>query len=335
MRIFLGLCLIFLLNSCARTSIKLDKINGVSYVASRDSINSIHIKPVVNINANYVAIMPFGFIKNLQHPEVAFDTGRQWFGETKVGAKQYADKFKKEQIKIMLKPQIWVWRGEFTGNIEMDTEENWKILENSYAKFILFYADLAQEIHADIFCIGTELEKFIENRPDFWFDLIDKIKTTYKGKLTYAANWNEFEKTPFWNELNYIGIDAYFPVSASKTPTVTECLEDWKRHKKSIESYSKKYNKPVLFTEFGYRSVDYSGKAPWESDRDMNQVNLEAQTNTTKALFETFWNEDWFAGGFVWKWFHKHNEVGGIQNTQFTPQNKPVEAVIKAYYSKK
>ncbi|HIC31712.1 MAG TPA: glycoside hydrolase, partial [Flavobacteriaceae bacterium] len=70
------------------TSPKIEKINGVSFVASRDSISEKHIKPVVNLNANYAAIMPFGFIKNLQHPEIIYNTDRQWFGETDKGVKQ-------------------------------------------------------------------------------------------------------------------------------------------------------------------------------------------------------------------------------------------------------
>ena len=40
------------------------KINGVSFVASRDSITSLHVNSVIDVNANYVALMPFGFIKS-------------------------------------------------------------------------------------------------------------------------------------------------------------------------------------------------------------------------------------------------------------------------------
>jgi len=309
------------------------KINGISFVASREAITQQHINPLLNVKANYVAIMPFGFIKDLKHPEVSFNTDRQWFGETKVGAKQYIKKFQEKGVKITIKPQIWVWRGEYTGFIEMSNEEDWKMLENSYTKFILLYATLAQEISADLFCIGTELEKFIEKRPEYWSNLIIEIKKIYKGNLTYAANWDEFKRTPFWSDLDYIGIDAYFPVSDAKTPTVKQCIDGWEQHKKGIKELSKKYNKPILFTEFGYRSVDYTGKEPWKSDRSMTTVNLEAQTNATQALFETFWQEDWFAGGFIWKWFHKHDEVGGHNNSQFTPQNKPVEQTLKQHYS--
>ena len=309
-----------------------NKINGVSFVASKEAINETHINPVVNINANYAAIMPFGFIKSLDNPEIIHNTDRQWYGETRTGAKQYIGELRKKHIKIMIKPQIWVWHGEFTGFIEMKNEVDWKILEDSYSSFILEYAELANEVNAEIFCIGTELEKFIDYRPEFWNSLIIKIKNKYKGKLTYAANWDEFKRTPFWSSLDYIGVDAYFPISNNKTPTVESCLEGWKTHKQVVYNMSQKHNKPILFTEYGYRSVDYAGKSPWVSDRSLNQINLEAQTNTTKALFETFWKEDWFAGGFIWKWHHSHNEVGGKDNFMFTPQNKPVEALLRMHY---
>ena len=322
------LFLIFLLQSCTSQT----KINGVSFVAAGIPVTDEHINPVVEVNANYAAIMPFGFIKDLKHPDIIHNTDKQWFGETRAGAKQYAQSLQAKGIKIMIKPHIWVSRGEFTGYIKMETEDEWKKLETSYSSFILEYADLAQEINAEVLCIGTELEQFVANRPDYWNTLIIEIKKKYKGKLTYAANWDEFKRTSFWRQLDYIGVDAYFPVSDSKTPTIEECLDGWKVHKKVIKALSDKYKKPVLFTEYGYRSVDYTGKEPWVFNRSMNVVNFEAQNNTTKALFDTFWEEDWFAGGFIWKWFHAHDKVGGENDNQFTPQNKPVEKLIKKHF---
>ena len=78
--------------------------------------------------------------------------------------------------------------------------------------------------------------------------------------------------------------------------------------------------------------MDYAGKEPWITTRGGANVNLEAQANATQAVFETFWEEDWFAGGFVWKWFIYHERSGGIENDRFTPQNKPAQEVIKKYY---
>ena len=323
------LFLILLITSCTS---KAQKINGVSFVASRDSITNTHTDPIAKVNANYAALMPFGFIRDLKSPSIRFNTKGQWYGEKEKGIKQYAKVVQESGVKIMMKPQIWVWRGQFTGYISMETEEQWTILENSYSEFILMYAKAAQEIGADILCIGTELEKFVENRPKYWTSLIEKIRKIYKGKLTYAANWDEYKRTPFWEQLDFIGIDAYFPLSDKKSPTVQEFEEGWQPHKTLIKKLQSQYNKPILFTEFGYRSMDYTGKEPWDSKRIEGAVNLEAQKNGLQAIHNQFWKEEWFAGGFIWKWFHRHDKVGGLDNNRFTPQNKPAENLLKQLY---
>ena len=275
------------------------------------------------------------FIKNLSSPKITHNTDRQWFGETKKGLEQYAKEFQKKNIKIMVKPQIWVWKGEFTGHILMNSEENWNILEDSYEEFILTYATSAETLKADILCIGTELEKFVENRPEYWQKLIKKIRKVYSGKLTYASNWDEFIRVPFWQQLDFIGVDAYFPLSNKKTPSIQDFENGWKPHKEEITRIQKKYNKPVMFTEYGYRSIDFTGKQPWDSNRVEGNLNLQAQADALQAIHNQFWKENWFAGGFIWKWFHSHNEVGGKNNNRFTPQNKPAEKLLSELYKHK
>jgi len=311
-----------------------EKINGVSFVGSRDKVSQENIDPVVSVGANYAAVMPFGFLRSLESPNVIFNTDRQWYGETRAGAKQYIELLRKNGIKIMLKPQIWIWRGEFTGDMMMQSEEDWRTLEDSYEQFIITYAELAEETKTDIFCIGTELEEFVKYRPDFWESLIAKVRQVYKGKLTYAANWDEYSRTPFWKELDYIGIDAYFPLSDTEHPMLEELKAGWQKWKEPLASFSAEKGRPILFTEFGYRSMDYTAHKPWLVDRNEMKVNLEAQANALRAIFQEFWTEDWFAGGFVWKWFIHHNKVGGANDNRFTPQNKPAEEVIRSFYKK-
>lgn len=308
------------------------KINGLSYVASRDSITEVDVKPVLNVNANYVSLMPFAYTRNLSSPKVTYKYEGQWFGERDIGVIQYSTELQKRGVKIMVKPQLWISRGQFTGHLEMKTEEDWKILEDTYREFILEYARTAQQIKANLFCIGTELERFVSNRPEYWKKLISEIRQVYKGKLTYAANWDEFKRVTFWDQLDFIGVDAYFPIVDSKTPTIEEFEKGWQPHKKLIQQIQAKFNKPILFTEFGYRSVDFTGKEPWNANRIQDSVNLEAQSNGLQAIYNQFWNEDWFAGGFIWKWFHRHDRVGGEKNNRFTPQNKPAETLLKKLY---
>lgn len=331
MKIIRLLCiaLVFLQFSCKGQT---KKINGVSFVAAPNKVQSQHITPVQKVSANYVTLMPFGFIRNLSSPEIIHNTKRQWFGETAKGIEQYAKAFQQQKIKIMIKPQIWVWHGEYTGHITMDSEANWKKLESSYTSFILTYAKVAQQLNAEIFCIGTELEKFVANRPSYWKNLIKKIKKVYHGKLTYAANWDEFKRVRFWDQIDFIGIDAYFPLSPEKTPSIAQLEKGWLPHKKQIQHIQQRFQKPILFTEYGYRSVDYTAKEPWKSDRFKGKINVLAQKNALQALYNQFWNEPWFAGGFIWKWFLNHEKSGGATNNQFTPQNKETEVLLQELY---
>lgn len=310
-----------------------DKINGVSFVSNRDAVNGTHIVPVKKIKANYAAVMPFGFISSENPTQVRYNDTRQWYGETKAGGRNYIGQLHANGIQVMLKPHIWIRHGQYTGHLSMQSEEEWKALEDSYRTFILDYAKLAQEEKVAIYCIGVELEQFVTNRPDYWSKLIKEVRSIYNGKLTYASNWDEYSRVSFWEQLDYIGIDSYFPVSEEQTPTVSQVQEGLGRWKGEMSAFAKGQQKQILFTEWGYRSIDFAGKEPWATARQEGGVNLEAQANAMQAVFETFWKEDWFAGGFVWKWFIHHDQVGGPENNRFTPQNKPAQEVIKKYYA--
>lgn len=326
------LLLIFIAFHLVSCEAQKEKINGISFVGGPSVVTKKQIQPVLDVNANWVCLMPFGFARSIDATNLVFNTERQWWGERRLGVRKTGELYKKEGVKVMIKPQIWVRNGEFTGTIAMKSEEDWQLFEKSYEAFIMEYADLAAEMNADILCIGTELNKFVSARPKFWSSLIDKVRSVYKGELTYAENWDTFDKVPFWSELDYIGVDAYFPLCEKQTPTMETLKAGWKNHKPKIKAVYENTEKPVLFTEYGYRSVDYSGKRPWDFSREMKNVNLIAQENALKAIYDEFWSEDWFAGGFLWKWFDKHDKVGGVENAQFTPQNKPAEELIRKFY---
>ena len=332
MRLLSVFCFVVLLQSCAS---QVKKINGVSFVASGDSISNKSVRPIVNINANYAALMPFAYLKAIDSSQVYYNMDRQWFGETRAGLKQYSKWMRKNHINIMVKPQLWVRNGEFTGTIMMSSENDWQQLQDTYRAFILDYAKVAEELQAELFCIGTELELFVKHRPDYWLKLIRELREVYNGQLTYAANWDEYKRIPFWEELDFIGVDAYFPVSEEKTPSIEQASLGWQKHKLQLKTMSESKGRPILFTEYGYRSIDYAGRKPWETSRNITGVNMQAQVNLTEALYKSLWREPWFYGGFIWKWFHNHEKVGGLNNNRFTPQNKPVEAIIESYYGEK
>lgn len=307
------------------------KMNGLSWVSSNMVVNASHIEPVVDVNANYTALIPFAFMPELNSTEIQYNVSQQWWGETEEGIRTTAQLLADKHIKRMLKPQIWVLGGKFVGFIKMDSEEDWKTFEESYTEYILFYAKIAQDEGIELFSIGTEMKTMVLERPEYWTKLIAEVKKVYKGKITYAANWDSYKNPKFWGLLDFIGIDAYFPLSDQKTPTVNELEKAWEPIVVEIEQIAKKENKRILFTEFGYRSVDYTALEPWEGN--FNTVNHPAQINALKAVFNTFWSKDWFMGGFLWKWYDYHENAGGLDNSRFTVQNKPAEDIVRDWYA--
>jgi hypothetical protein len=74
--------------------------------------------------------------------------------------------------------------------------------------------------------------------------------------------------------VDYIGIDAYFPLSDATTPSVAALMKLGKDIIK-IEKLQAKTNKKILFTEFGYRNSDQRQKS---RGRCENTINILAQS---------------------------------------------------------
>ncbi|WP_010521795.1 glycoside hydrolase family 113 [Aquimarina agarivorans] len=308
-------------------SLQLKKINGANLVSPPTLVAQKTVASVKQINANWVAVIPYAFTKG-HTPQVYFNTNFQWWGEKFEGTSQLIEYAKNEKLKVMLKPHIWVKGDGWAGDFMLKSESDWLIFEKHYTDYILSYAKIAQRSKVELLCIATEFRNVVKQRPQFWCNLIQKIKSVYTGKLTYAANWDNYENVTFWNELDYIGIDVYFPLSKNKTPTVTELTKLWQPITKNLQHFSSTYNKPILFTEYGYKSCDYSTAGHWNTD-GKEIFNSKAQMNAYEALYENFWNKNWIAGGFLWKW---HLTPINAENTRFTPQQKPVVQIIKKYY---
>jgi hypothetical protein len=291
---------------------------------------------VKQVQAQWVALTPYAFAQKGE-PEIIHGVEQQWWGEKPEGIRACVRYARTYGLKVMIKPHVWVEGQGWAGDFKLEKEEDWKRWEQHYTQYITEYARLARSTGAQMLCIGTEYRQAVKRRPKFWRELIRQVRAIYPGKLTYAANWDEYKSVEFWNQLDFIGIDAYFPISESTTPTVAELQDAWKQDMNQIASFARQHGKPVLFTEYGYRSVDKTAGKQWElpdSWESKAPVNLSAQTHAYEALFLTFWHQPWFAGGFVWKWYHHGSEAGGTDNHDYTPQRKPAEQVIRRYYQK-
>lgn len=307
-------------------------IGGVSLVSPPRQVDGSWTGSVRQINAGWVAVMPYGF-SYAGSPEVNYNLDRQWWGERFDGMRQLIRQGKEEGLKVMLKPMVWVMGG-WPGGYDLGSEEEWKQWEQGYSQYILETARIAREEKVDIFCVGTEFKIAAQTREKFWRKLIREVRKEYSGPVTYAANWDEYEGVRFWDAVDVVGIDAYFPLSDEKTPSVERLKREWKGPAQKMAAIYKLLGKRVLFTEFGYRSIDHCSWRQWELEGIpyTQQVNLEAQVNAYQAFFETFWDQPWFAGVFVWQWYTHDDRAGGVSNSDYTPQNKPAEELIGRWY---
>ncbi len=338
-----------------------NKIKGISFLGPHEPELEQHmIDAIDTIHAEWIAIIPEATL-NRGNLKLLPDHNNPNWSETKEGAVEMIRFAQQSGKRIMLKPQIVldkttkpnetlnelasyvnlsyeritdktygaVWRGDFAAVSEAD----WLTFEKSYTEYILSYAALATSMKIDLFCIGTELRESALERPQYWKALIQKVRTIYDGSIIYSANWDEYEKITFWKDLDYIGTNAYYPISTSATPTVQEAFENWRIIRSSLYAISKRNNRKMIITEFGYRNVSFTGLTPWihDSQGDTPIINNEAQANLYEAFFKAMWKESWVAGGFGWNWIYISQEQG---NTDFSVQGKPALEVMAKHYRK-
>jgi len=307
--------------------------------------------------ADWVSVIPYAFCFP-DDPAVHFDASGQWWGERSEGVVAQVQMARQQGMRVMLKPHVWVVRGGWIGEYGFDREEDWEQWERAYTRYILRFAQLADSLDADLFCLSTETERAVRERPAYWPQLIAAVRKVYDGPLTYAANWDNYQNIPFWRELDYIGIDAYFPLKAgdelltqAAKPTSREAgnrpvpkdseqaalealLAAWEPHVQGMVAVQQQVGKPVLFTEYGYLSVPGNTWQTWKLENQLDRLPADpvAQRLAYQALYQTFWTQEWFAGGFLWKWYLDQDSRLKEYDRDYTPQGKEVLGVIRTWY---
>ncbi len=314
------------------------KINGFNLEPPIKPIDDAFVKPIQAVNGEWVSLVFYrlGDYEDKFYPALHYNTDKPKWGETKEGIVEMIEMLHQNGMKVMLKPSVWFPDYGWPGDFELETETAWLEWELNFSRYVLDFAKIAEAQQVELFCFATEYKRAIQVRPQFWQKLIEQIRNVYSGKMTYAANWDNYTHIPFWNQLDYIGIDAYFPLSDEKTPSVETLEEAWQGKKDTMEMVQAEYQIPILFTEYGYRSTHRAMWQQWKLEKVKKYLpaNEAAQKNGYEAIFESFWLEDWFVGGFAWYWSPYDFVAGGPKNNGYSPQNKTAEELIKEWYGK-
>jgi hypothetical protein len=206
------------------------------------------------------------------------------------------------------------WRGtlNFSGS-------NLERFFRHYSHYLSEMATLAREIGACRLYIGSELKALTVNPSarKHWTALIQSVRRILgKGgtTLTYAANHDDYTKVPFWDELDEIGIDAYFllvpqtlAVGRGK-PSIETVQTGWEKILEPIKRFSEERHKSVIFSEWGTVPFDLTTSQPWNwkpSEIADPEEQLHAYQGTLAALLS---QGNWLEGVVFWHWGMPGNE---------------------------
>ncbi len=301
--------------------------NGYGSGLARQSLTKLQ-----RLGSNAVAIVPYSYMRNPTVPSY-FSPEHGAGGENDEAVITAHLNAKELGMYTMLKPQIWMGRS-WPGDVEMSSEEDWRLFFRYYSEWIMHYALLAEMYDFDLFCVGVEFAKATVQRPGDWRAVIQRIRKVYNGPITYAANWGtEFEQFSFWDEFDYIGLNCYYPLSEEVQPDKRALKNKFNEVLALAEQVSRQYQKPLLFTEIGFRSVDTPWKNP-HADANGRSFNPEAQNLCYEVVFEGIEGKEWCHGIFWWKW-PSYLGYRGIENTSFTPNQKIAERTVQKWFGRR
>ncbi|MBS1874630.1 MAG: hypothetical protein JSU00_15550 [Acidobacteria bacterium] len=262
---------------------------------------------------NSVALVPYGFSRR-DRPGVRFGGG--W--ERDEGIESVARAARELGFKVLLKPQLWVHPG-YPGDLEYPNAADRDVWFREYQAYIEHQAELAVRIHADVFSVGVELQKLtVFEQP--WRRIIAAVRKIYPGPLTYGATQGpEFEGIRFWDALDYIGLNDYYPLPDDLNASGVAA---------KVEAIARKYSRPVLLTETGFSSYQAPHREPWsEAPR---KLAPQDQARCYEAIYKAFYGKPWLAGIYWWK--VGTNGYGGPDDGSHTPWGKPAMEVVRKYY---
>jgi hypothetical protein len=196
----------------------------------------------------------------------------------------------------------------------------------SYAQRVRHYARLARRIGARSLEIGAEL-KGVSRDAERWRALVAVARSEFRGRVSYAANWDEVAQVTWWDAVDEIGVDAWFPLAAAPAPEEDAVVAAWQPHLDALGALAARFDRPVVFSELGYSSAAGALVEPW---RRGDVYSAEEQVTALLAAFRALAGQPWVRAVYLWHW-SANPDAGGPGDTDHTVQGKPAEGVVRAW----
>ena len=301
---------------------------GYGSGTSARSLDELHA-----LGVGWVSLTPFGFMGGLDADAVRpiFDTPA---GETDARLRAEIQAAHARQLKVQLKPHLWIRGGAWQAQIDPGDDAAWTRWFASYRAWLLHYAHLAAVEGVDALVVGVELGSSVAKQPESWRALIQEVRGFFHGQLLYAANWDAVSRVPFWDALDAIGVQFYPPLADGPGASLASLSERAGRALDVYAELSRRVSRPVVLTEVGYRSSADATLHPqaWPERDHAPTVDRDAQALAYRALLGAVAARSFVRGVFVWKWF---TDPASAEEgpTGFSPRGKPAEAVLRRFYA--
>ncbi len=262
------------------------------------------IASIAKVGAEWVAIHPYAGIRGtgeVRSRGLDPDRPPAWLTHP-------IEEAHRQGLKILIKPHLAYWGSPFSwrGEISFATEAQWDRFWEGYRAWILTLAEICKD--ADGFVVGTELDRTL-GREQQWRQLIGEVRERCTAPLTYAANWDHYRQVKFWDSLDVIGIQAYFPVAQQRGAGEEEIRRGWRQRMEELREYAGRQGRNIVFTELGYNRSFMAPVRPWESDVDGPEAEV-LQALCLRIALEAIEKEPRVLGAFLWKWFPHPYPVG-------------------------
>ena len=214
------------------------------------------------------------------------------------------------------------------GDIEMKSEADWKRWFEGYSAYLLSHAASAAAAGVSAFCVGREIDRTVIAREAAWRHLIKQVRDVFKGPLTYSAHHDSFDRLPFWDALDVIGVSAYPQVDTTLPPRMDTVRAGWATFVSRCATLSRKVGRPLGWTEVGYPAVDTAAAEPWREDT--SEANVILQSRLLGAALEAARQSDAIRGACVWLW--EGVSEPPFRDRSFTIQDKPAAFALASIY---
>ena len=197
----------------------------------------------------------------------------------------------------------------------------------------------------------------------FRSNVIDDVRQQYSGDLTYAV-FNDVSQVSFWNQLNVIGVDAYYGLTSNTNPSYSDVLAGWTSNTvpstqtelgitssgpinvvAELQALSSQYGEPVYFSEFGGQSFqgvvnNPGGAGPKVADGGQQQEWLY------QSMFQALSQDNasgWFQGVNMWAAYPQDTPESSPLFASFLQQHaadflilgKPAGLVVASWFGAK